>query len=78
MITFSGDGRVLTSPPTAKLALDGRVALVVGLHLEGVGRPLRFHLAVGESFIKCPSTLNVIKDTYDHSCHGARSDEYRH
>jgi hypothetical protein len=26
-------------------------------------------LAWGESVIKCPSPLNVLKDTYDHSCY---------
>jgi hypothetical protein len=26
-------------------------------------------LARGESFITCPSPLNVLKDTYDHSCY---------
>jgi hypothetical protein len=38
----------------------------------------RRSLAAGESVIKCPSPLNVLKDTYDHSCYGARSDEYQH
>jgi hypothetical protein len=32
----------------------------------------------GESVITCPSPLNVLKYTYDHSCYGARSDEYQH
>jgi hypothetical protein len=27
------------------------------------------HLARGESVIKCPSPLDVLKDTYDHSCY---------
>ena len=26
-------------------------------------------LAVGESVIRCRSPLNVLKDTYDHSCY---------
>ena len=26
-------------------------------------------LAAGESVIKCSSPLNVLKDTYDHSCY---------
>jgi hypothetical protein len=26
-------------------------------------------LAVGESVIRCPSPLNVLKDAYDHSCY---------
>ena len=25
--------------------------------------------AAGESVMKCPSPLNVLKDTYDHSCY---------
>jgi hypothetical protein len=29
----------------------------------------RADLAVGESAIKCPSPLNVLKDTYDHGCY---------
>ena len=35
-------------------------------------------LAGGESVIKCPSPLNVLKYIYDHSCYSARSDEYQH
>jgi hypothetical protein len=36
-------------------------------------------LAPGESVIKCPSPLNVLKDTYDRCCHcRVRSDEYQH
>ena len=35
-------------------------------------------LAGGESVIQCPSSLNVLKATYDHSCYLARSDEYQH
>jgi hypothetical protein len=35
-------------------------------------------LAEGESVIKYKSSLNVLKDTYDHSCCLARSDEYNH
>ena len=35
-------------------------------------------LAAGESGIKCPSPLNVLKDTHNHSCHSARSDENQH
>jgi hypothetical protein len=31
--------------------------------------PCPHPLAVGESVIKCPSPLNVPKDTYDHSCY---------
>ena len=32
----------------------------------------------GESVIKCPSPLNVLKYTHDHSCYLApRSDEYQ-
>jgi hypothetical protein len=34
--------------------------------------------APGEYAIKCPSPLNVLKDTYDHSWYCARSDEYQH
>ena len=34
-------------------------------------------LATGESVIKCPSPLNVLKATHDHSCYWARSDEYQ-
>ena len=30
--------------------------------------PEQVTIAVGESVIKCPSPLNVLKDTYDHSC----------
>jgi hypothetical protein len=33
---------------------------------------------VGESVIKYSSPLNVLKDTYDHICYWARSDEYQH
>ena len=29
---------------------------------------LAVYLAPGESAIQCPSALNVLKDTYDHSC----------
>ena len=35
-------------------------------------------LAEGESAIKGPSPLNVLKDAYEHSCYRARSDEYQH
>ena len=28
-----------------------------------------WNLAAGESVIKCPSPLNVLKDTYDQSCY---------
>jgi hypothetical protein len=39
-----------------------------------VGDHDKFHadeagLAAGESVIKCPSSLNMLKDTYDHSCY---------
>jgi hypothetical protein len=26
-------------------------------------------LAQGDTVIKCPFSLNMLKDTYDHSCH---------
>ena len=39
---------------------------------------IRSFLAAGGSVIKFPSPLNVLKDTYDHSCHWARSTEYQH
>jgi hypothetical protein len=29
----------------------------------------------GQSVIRCPSPLNLLKDTYDHGWHGAHSDE---
>jgi hypothetical protein len=32
----------------------------------------------GGSVIKCPSSLNVLKDAYNHSCYRARSYEYNH
>jgi hypothetical protein len=35
-------------------------------------------LAQGESVIKCPYPLNVLKDAYDQSCCLARSYEYDH
>ena len=35
-------------------------------------------VAQGESVIKCPYPLNVLKDAYDHSCCLARSYEYQH
>jgi hypothetical protein len=35
-------------------------------------------VAMGGNAIKCPSPLNVPKDTCDHSCYLARSDEYPH
>ena len=35
-------------------------------------------LAQGDTVIKCPFSLNMLKDTYDHSCHWARSTEYQH
>jgi hypothetical protein len=35
-------------------------------------------LATGESVIECPSPLNVLKDTYDHSCYSACSDKCQH
>ena len=35
-------------------------------------------LATGGTVIKFPSPLNVLKDTYDHICYWARSDEYQH
>ena len=41
----------------------------------------RARVATGESVIKCPFPLNVLKDTletYDHRCYLARSDEYQH
>jgi hypothetical protein len=33
------------------------------------GRVVARDLAAGESAIKCPSPLNVLKDTYNHSCY---------
>ena len=38
----------------------------------------RRRIAQGESVIKCPPPLNVLKDAYDHSCCLALSDEYCH
>ena len=35
-------------------------------------------LAGGESVIKCPCPLNVLKDTYDHSFYSAHLDKYQH
>ena len=35
-------------------------------------------LAEGESIIKGPSPLNAVKDTYDHGCYCACSDEHQH
>ena len=35
-------------------------------------------IARGESAIKCPSPLNALKVTHDHSCYRAREDEYQH
>ena len=32
----------------------------------------------GAHLVSCPSSLNVLKDTYDYSCYLAHSDEYRH
>ena len=35
-------------------------------------------LATGDTVIKGPSPLNVLKDAYNHSCCRARSYEYNH
>jgi hypothetical protein len=37
--------------------------------VEERAAPRRAAPAVGESVIKCPSPLNVLKDTYAHSCY---------
>jgi hypothetical protein len=50
------------------------------VHLPGLERRHGRQLARGKSVIKRPSPLNVLKDTYGHSCYLARSvaDEYQH
>jgi hypothetical protein len=50
---------------------EGLVRMIVG------GAPGLVRLARGESVIKCPSSLNVLKYTYDHSCYLVRSDEHQ-
>ena len=42
--------------------------VVVALEEGEEQRDHRLDLAVGGKFIKCRYPLNVIKDTYDHSC----------
>ena len=37
--------------------------------VSGLRSQMPVTLAVGESVIKCPSPLNVFKDTYDHGCY---------
>ena len=43
---------------------------------RGARQPRR--LARGESVIKMPYSLDVLRDAYDHSSYCTRSDEYRH
>jgi hypothetical protein len=62
--------------PLALLAsADG---LGMAKQLTGRAGDLWLVLAVGGTGIECPSTLNVLKDTYDHSCYWALSDEWQH
>ena len=72
----------LPSLPSRGLAL-GQPRLARGRHRGGERwgcdtRPPAAAVAQGESIIKFSSSLNVVKDTYDHSCDGAHSDEYQH
>jgi hypothetical protein len=39
------------------------------LELLESGKRMDVKLATGGAAIKCPSPLNVLKDTYDHSCY---------
>jgi hypothetical protein len=36
------------------------------------------HLATGDTVIKCPSPLKVLKDAYYHRTYSERLDEYQH
>jgi hypothetical protein len=49
-------------PPAAALCLYNPLAAPLNVTLTAP-------LAVGESVIKCPSPLNVLKYTYDHCCY---------
>jgi hypothetical protein len=42
---------------------------VLLLRRRAAGEVRRLHLAEGGSATTCESPLNVLKDTYDHSCH---------
>ena len=46
--------------------------------VDGREAGLAARLAVGGEVIEYKSPLSVRKDTYDHSCYRARSDEYCH
>ena len=72
----------MTLRPTARfglsvtLSLDGAGRQMMTASIDGarvahgvVGGAKANALARGESVIKCPSPLNMLKDTYDHSCY---------
>jgi hypothetical protein len=61
----------LDSPADLRLPLDLmllRRRLLLGHGRGNLGQP-RQRLAEGEPVIKYKSPLNVLKDTYDHSCY---------
>jgi hypothetical protein len=84
-LTHSTGPRGSLPESTATVLSQESIITLFKVHRPAANRGLEFWmwvggvlLAVGESVVKCPSPLNMPKDTHDHSCYRARSDEYQH
>jgi hypothetical protein len=62
-------GLAYMQPALPRRPVDRTPDLAGFTHFVPTAFNLAARVAAGESVIRCPSPLNVIKDTYDHSCY---------